>query len=643
MESSAVSARRAATQPSFETEHFVFWWETTGEHAITGTAAQVPAGDNIPRLVRVVSTAMEKAWRLYVDTLGYLPPLGMSTSYGWRLPVPTGKVPVEFGNVVTLAKYNASSGFVYGISGPESGGASGIVLAANLTKAPNWQFVKDLDGRPLGSDYERDWELAMQATASHELFHSVQFRYDIEVNSNILFEASAVAMERKAVPEETDYLSFLGNPESGSSLGLTKLGMLPSIFEAVGSYEHAWYVTQLMQDRGVDVVRWLWEFNKANKTSFQKALRTVLRNNGWSLDSSLLRFAWQLGRTGKRSGWLVPGLAGFPDASMFPRLTGTLPVASSSVFSLQSGGIQEWVDTTSPSAERLVVWLPEPGVSMARSFATPSGFGGEICRGSVRLHGRDRARNVWSIANAGPPESLPSSTSTSAKLRLSVVPAPDSVLAQTGVPFSWTDPSGVRLTGNSTVTGGVTPLAHLDVWRPDPAIEDWAARAVASGGHALILEDADRRLALSNAVLKVPYIPEQIYTGTGNGIWAPVAFREVSGGAEIPLGELNLSSPMRVLVSAEGAPRSKAMEARGNPSRGGAPIHFPLDGATDRALLQIIAQDGSCVRRIRSQWGRSEVVWDVRNESGERVRPGVYWYIWENVIGARKGTLLVGD
>ncbi|MBK9579804.1 MAG: hypothetical protein IPK50_14865 [Fibrobacterota bacterium] len=596
----------------------------------------------------MASTAMEKAWHLYVDTLGYLPPKGMTTSLGWRLPVPGAKVPVEFGDVSTLTPEDLKPGFYWGISAPESDGTSGIILAANATTCIDWWFYRELDGQPVGSDYEHDWESVMQATASHELFHSVQFRYDVRYGTNVFFEASAVAMERKANPGETDYLYFLGNPASAGSKGLAILPTLTSIFfagenDTSDCYQHGWFVTQLMQDRGVDVVRRLWEFQKANKTSFQKALRVVLRNEGWSADSSILRYAWRLGRTGKRSGWTVLGVSPFSDATMFPRLTGTLQPTSSSTFSLQSGGIQEWIDTASPNAERLVVWLPEPGVSMARSFATPTGFGGEICHGSVRLHGRDRARNVWSIANAGPPESLPSSSAASAKLRLSVVPAPDSVFAQTGVPFSWTDPSGVRLTGNSNVTGGVTPLAHVDIWRPDPAIEDWAARAVSSGGHALILEDADRRLILTNAVLKVPYAPEQIYTGTGNGIWAPVAFREVAGGAEIPLGQLDLSVPLRVLVSSEGTPRSKAMEARGNPSRGGAPIHFPLDGSTDRALLQIIAQDGSCVRRIRSQWGRSEVVWDVRNESGERVRPGVYWYVWENVIGARKGTLLVGD
>ncbi len=605
----------------------------------------MPTNDSIPRLVRVVSLAMEKAWRLYVDTLGYLPPLGMSTSYGWGLPVPVGKLPVEFGDVATLANYSTGAGFIYGVAGPESGGTSGIVLSSKLTTAINWEFVKDLDGRLIGSNYPVSWESTMQATASHELFHSIQYRYDNRILSSPLFEASAVAMERKAYPDETDYLAFLGNPDGKNPSGLAILETLTSLYGPGGqdSYEHGWYFTQLMQDRGPDILRRLWEFNKSNKTSIQKTLLHVLKSDGWSLDSSLLRHALRLGRTGKRSNWAIPSLAGFTDAAMFPRLTGSLRPTSSSVFSLQAGGIQEWIDTASPNAQRLVVWLPDPGVSMGRSFATPGGFGWEVCRGSVRLHGRDGARNVWSIANAGPPENLPGSSATRAKLRLSVTTPPDSILVKVGEPFAWRSASGATLSGKAKLSGAVTPLLHEDVWKPDPAIEDWAARAVSSGGHALVLEDADRKLTLSDAVLRLPYAAQKIYVGPGDGTWSPVGFREVSGSAEISLGELDLSAPVRVLVSADAPPKSRALEATGNPSRGGKPIRFPLDGATDGAVLQIFAQDGGGVRRIRSQWGQAGVVWDLRNESGQRVRPGVYWYVWENVIGARRGTLLVGE
>jgi len=641
--SAAMLARQAASQPSYQTEHFHFFWSTDATHGIKGAGASVAAGDEIPRLIREASIAMEKAWRLYVDTLGYLPPKPLSTSYGWGLPVAAGKLPVEFGHVAKLANYGDPDHMVYGISGLETGGATGIVLAANLAEFVNWSYYRDIDGKLVGSDYKNDWVLAIQATASHEFFHSIQYRYDTRLEESTLFEASAVAMERKVYPEETDYLSFLGNPDVRPSSGLAKFETHGSLFGAGGSYEHAWFVTQLMQDRGDDILKRLWEFNKENKTSYRKALRNVLRNDGWSLDSTLLRYAVRVGRTGRRSTWNVPSLAGFTDAAMFPRLSGTLQVSADTKFDLEVGRIQEWIDTASPNAERLVVWIPEPGVSMARTFVSPSGTGWEVCKGSVRLHGRDRARNVWSIANAGPPELLPGATANAAKIRLFVTNPPDSIVSVAGDPFSWRSSSGIQLAGTAKSTASSTPLAHLDEWRPDPAIEDWAARTVSNGGHALVLEDADRRLALTNATVKLPFAPERVYVGNGDGKWFPATFRSTTGGVEVSFGELDLSTPIRILTSNGGVLKPKAMDAQGNPSTGGKPIRFPLDGATDGAVLQILAQDGSCVRRLRSQWGRSEVVWDLKNEGGQKVRPGVYWYVWENVVGARRGTLLVGE
>lgn len=637
-----VAARGALTQSSYQTEHFAFWWVSTGGHAITGSAATVAPGDDIPRLVRVVSGAMEKAWRLYVDTLGYLPPKGSSVSYGWGIPVPDGKMPVEFGHVASLASYGDSADFIYGVSGPEGGG-SGIVLASDITKAPNWDYTKDLDGKRVASDYARAWESVMQASAAHELFHSVQFRYDTRVNVNFLFESSAVAMERKAFPDETDYLSYLGKPPS-SRVGLATLASLPSIYAPGGpeSYEHGWFITQLMQDRGPNILRSLWEFNKTNKTSIQKTLRNVLRNDGWSLDSTLLRYSLRVGRTGLRSVWSIPSLAGFSDASMFPTLSGTLRPSERGVFSLPAGSIQQWVDTANAEQNRLVVWLPDPGVLMGRSYRAAAGTGWELCRGSTRLDSNWLSRNVWSISNAGPPENLPGATSSNAKIRLWIREAPNRSAASPDAYFRWTSGDGVVISGISTLSGGVTPLAHLDAWTPDPSIEEWAARFVGASGHAVVVEDADRRLVLSNAAVKLPFSAEQVFVGRGNGEWAPIASRTVAGGTEVDMSELDLTTPIRFLMG-QAAPRVKVFEPFGNPSRGGKPIRFPVSGSSDEGVLQILAQDGSCVRRLKTRFGVSEVVWDLRNESGEQVRPGVYWFVWVDVEGVKKGALLVGQ
>lgn len=208
--------------------------------------------------------------------------------------------------------------------------------------------------------------------------------------------------------------------------------------------------------------------------------------------------------------------------------------------------------------------------------------------------------------------------------------------------FRWASTDGVAIAGTSQLSASVTPLAHLDAWTPDPTIEEWAARFVGVGGHAIVLEDADRRLVLSNATLKIPVSADQVFVGRGNGDWAPIASRAVAGGTEVDMSELDLTTPVRFLTG-QAAPRVKVFEPFGNPSRGGKPIRFPVSGSSDEGVLQILAQDGSAVRRLKTRFGVSEVVWDLRNESGEQVRPGVYWFVWVGVEGVKKGALLVGQ
>jgi hypothetical protein len=219
------------------------------------------------------------------------------------------------------------------------------------------------------------------------------------------------------------------------------------------------------------------------------------------------------------------------------------------------------------------------------------------------------------------------------------------VSADTNLAMIWTDAGGAVLTGTPTLDTSCTPLLHTDVWRPVATEDPFAASVVnTSGGHAFVLEDADRILALNNAILSVPYSIGTAWIGLGNGVWTQASTSSSGSSTRITLGNRDLSIPLRILASGGGStPVGIVYAPRPNPSRNGAPIHFPLSGSKDGESLEILAADGTAIRRFEASPGKTEIVWDVRNGSGHLVKPGVYWYVWRGVSGARRGELLVAN
>jgi hypothetical protein len=374
------AARAEATGiSSLQTEHFMIWWATSGPHAIVGTQAKaVAAGDSVPGLVRAGATALENAWHLYVDTLGYLPPKSAGQGYVWGETAPSGKVPVEFCTIATVL--NSTQYRYYGLTFPYQDGSSAMLLAADLEDFGGWSYTRDLDGRTQSENYTSDWNTVMRATASHEEFHAVQFNYDISLG-HFLFEASAVTMEKVAVPQETDYLYF-------AAFELCPVSALTPLLSATyfSAYPHAWYVKQLMADLGDTILPALWRQRGASPNQpIEMTLRTVIGARGWSFDTTLTRYALRLGLTGRRYGWLSPGFSSFVEASLFPSLSET--ETDSSVpkpVPLDAGAIQEWIDTAGNTADRIVAWIPDAGANLAHTWKLGTTTGSERLRGSIR-------------------------------------------------------------------------------------------------------------------------------------------------------------------------------------------------------------------------------------------------------------------
>jgi len=649
--STAFAARSLASVSSLQTDHYILWWSMVGTDSITGNGAAIPAGDSVPGLVRSAATALEAAWHLYVDTLGYLPPRPAGKGFHWAISAPSGKYPVELCEVGT-ALYD--SGFAvrngdlyYGVTIPITfQGASSMMLASDLPTFPKWSAVLDDGKGSVGSDYSVVWPVVMEATASHEEFHSVQYNYETNLN-HFLFEASAVTMEKVAVPAESDYLVFLA-PNYGGLCGLQ--GLTP-LLEAdhFAAYPHAWYIKQLVEDQGIGILHQLWAARANNTAPIKSTLNAVYAQHNLTFDSTLARYALRVGLSGRRSNWLLPSFASFPDDTLFPTLQGVLkPGSTPTALPLDSSQFAEWIDTLGNAADRIVDWIPDAGANLAHAWKSGTASGSERLRGSIRQAVSGTRQDVWAFSNPGPlAADRSSATSEASTSWLWVSTAPARTAVSTTKPFQWTDPSGTAtggsvLQGTSTVDTTCTPLLHTDIWTPTASEEPFADSVVASSGsHSLVLEDADRILSLKNASLTVPYPVKAAWVGRGDGIWSQDSVSAMGSGARIDLGSIDLSVPLRILASAgNSASVGKASAPYPNPSRHGASIHF-LVNSVNGATLEILTADGTIVRRIEAGPGATSVDWDVRNTSGERVKSGVYWFVWRGVSGVARGQLIV--
>ncbi len=648
LRASNLAARQmASTLRSYQTEHFVIWWSLDDPvHKILSGSDQVLPGDSIPEMVRVCSAALEMAWKTYVDSLHYLPPMAASQSFLWAQTVPAGKYPVEICNIAnalsdTINKY-------FGVAYPDDGlGHSMLMLASNLTSFGDHPFHhRDLDGTLVGMNYATQWREPMRATCAHELFHAVQFNYERALKAHGFFEASAVAMESRLVPESKDYLQFCS-----SLVELQNQVPFPAGI-ADDAYPEGWQVRSMMTDLGPNVVKALWESRKAtlaNSPPFLSTLRQVLPQFPFrgSFDTQLVRHSMRVALTGKRSDWHPTEMFLFPDAAYFPPLTGSLPhKTTATALPLALGGIQVILDTVAPTEDRVFVWIPDEGVLMGHATSSPNQSHVAWLDGSVRVAKADAPRSVWTFANPGNPPALRAFAHSDSSLsHYAMIAAGPRIAAHAGQAWSWTSTEGLVLSGASRSEAQTTPLLHLDVWRPWSAKDPFGASvANSSQGHVLVLEDADRLLSLSSATLRMNGIlVNSAYGGTGDGIWRPLAVSQSGNSSVISLGELDLAHPLRILASSGNAPGAASLGPRPNPSRQGAPVWFPISGATGQERLDILAADGGLVRELFPQPGQHEIVWDLRNRENRMVRPGVYWYVWSGSIGSNRGRLLVAD
>lgn len=197
--------------------HFRVHYDLVGHDAVDPADGD---GDRVPDYVEEAATALDDAWHLEVEVLGYRAPPGDGGVDGEEYDVYLRNEDLRY----------------YGLTYPEQSGpvtSSYIELDNNYAEATYWS--RGVDG--------------LRVTAAHEFFHAVQFGYYQGADGIWWQEASATWMEEVAHPEVDDYVHYLD-------------GFLASPEQALdrnGGYGAALFAHYLDQRHERSLIRATWE------------------------------------------------------------------------------------------------------------------------------------------------------------------------------------------------------------------------------------------------------------------------------------------------------------------------------------------------------------------------------------------------
>ncbi|MCC7264798.1 MAG: hypothetical protein IT369_19955 [Candidatus Latescibacteria bacterium] len=217
-------------------------------------------GDRVPDYVEEAATALDEAWKLEVEVLGY------------RAPPGDGGVDGEEYDVFLTEQAGGAYGWTY----PDSYGtttSSYIELDNNYAETRYW--TQGLDG--------------LRVTAAHEFFHAVQFGYYQGADGIWWQEASATWMEEVAHSEADDYLNylsaFLSDPER--ALDSPSFG-----YSDVHIYGAALFAHFLDQRHERSLIRATWEeWGRQGNAGLEHFDRVLRRQTAQGLGEAVSEFS----------------------------------------------------------------------------------------------------------------------------------------------------------------------------------------------------------------------------------------------------------------------------------------------------------------------------------------------------------------
>ena len=237
--------------------HFLIHYDVSGSDAVDLTDDD---DNGIPDYIDLVGAAVDSAWRLEVDQLGYrAPPSDRGAGGGDEYDVYV----IELG----------AGGRFYGTTTPIN---RGTPTTSSFLTLDN-DYTDAIYGTPSGCNGARGARGldALQVTTAHEFFHAVQFAYYQRLDGQWWQEASATWMEEVAYPEVNDYFIYLcefllsntRSLDSGSAVNGNRI------------YGAAVFPHFLDQRYDRDVIRLIWEEHasmvNADLSNFDRILRQI--------------------------------------------------------------------------------------------------------------------------------------------------------------------------------------------------------------------------------------------------------------------------------------------------------------------------------------------------------------------------------
>lgn len=272
-------------------------------HYATTGADAVPTEDEtlngVPDFVEECIEALELAWRVEVDTLGYLPPPSDRGAGG------SDAVDVYLRD---LAKAGPGGSSYYGLTS----------LDQKLQSTPNETYSTwiDVDNDFAESDRDASGNVsfatygidALRVTCAHEFHHTIQSgRYGVAEMNRSLYELTSTWMEIRVWPNIRDWAAYtsllLRSPESWPlDAGSANTG-----------YVWGWFGNALTAAHP-DILRSMWEFIATDMRT-TTALVEACKKHGTTLTDIFCSSLQWLYRTGSRGAGnpLLPGAELLPE------------------------------------------------------------------------------------------------------------------------------------------------------------------------------------------------------------------------------------------------------------------------------------------------------------------------------------------
>lgn len=276
--------QRPPTQHAFNSPGGLFkiHYDTSGPHAVFQPYKDSDPDDGIPDYVNRCAEIFDHVWTMQVDTLGYdVPPSDGTKGGDARYDV-----------------YLRHQPGAYGVAFPED-------HSSQYPGRNAWTSYIYVDPTYDGFGYSDPLD-PLSVTAAHELFHAIQFAYNLGAGTWYM-EISSVWMEDVLYDEVNDYRAYLR-----SFYDLPEVS-LDSSEPSLHQYGSCVWNFFLAESYGTDIVRQIWE--ECITSSPVSGFNAVIALYGSSRDEAFRQFTVWNYLTGPRANGSHPH---YEEASDFP-------------------------------------------------------------------------------------------------------------------------------------------------------------------------------------------------------------------------------------------------------------------------------------------------------------------------------------